>query len=123
MAAMDGIMKSVCPAYGTIQKGMKMISKQDKPKPKNKPFRLTTISQGSGKPVLAAGVTVNQAAKKLYEFEQLEISPYEIGQIAKRLADFEELGLSPYEVSILIAREKALTNRVKKLEGWEDGSD
>ena len=53
---------------------------------------------GSGKPVLKQNVGVVRAAKKLFEYE--------------------ETGLSPYEVRALIEREKALTEKVKKMQDW-----
>ncbi len=53
---------------------------------------------GSGKPVLKQNVGVVQAAKKLFEYE--------------------ETGLAPYEIRALIEREKALTEKVKKMQDW-----
>ena len=53
---------------------------------------------GSGKPVLRQNVGVVRAAKKLFEYE--------------------ETGLAPYEVRALIEREKALTEKVKKMQDW-----
>ncbi len=50
------------------------------------------------KPVLCQNVNVNQATKKLY--------------------DYEETGLAPCEVRMLIEREKALTEQVKKMQDW-----
>ena len=60
--------------------------------------RLTEISTGSGKPVLRQNVGVVRAAKKLF--------------------DYEETGLSPYEVIQLIERERNLTEKVKKMQDW-----
>ncbi len=45
-------------------------------------------------------VTVNQAAKKLY--------------------DYEQTGLSPHEVANLVEQVQNLTRRVKKYESWEE---
>ena len=74
---------------------------QEKPqrgKKGRKRERLTEISTGSGKPVLRQNVGVVRAAKKLFEYE--------------------ETGLAPYEVRALIEREKALTETVKKMQDW-----
>lgn len=60
--------------------------------------RLTEISTGSGKPVLKQNAGVVRAAKKLFEYE--------------------ETGLAPYEVRALIERERALTEKVKKMQDW-----
>ena len=101
MAAVDSIMKNHVPYYSKMKRGMKMTPKEHKPKKKRneKHYTLSEYSQSGSKPVLKERVTVNQAAKKLY--------------------DYEATGLSPHEIQILIEREKALTARVKKLEGWE----
>lgn len=48
--------------------------------------------------VLREGVSVNQAARKLYAYE--------------------ETGLTPQEILNLMERERNLTMRVEKLEGW-----
>jgi len=34
------------------------------------------------------------------------------------LYDYEETGLAPYEVRVLIERERALTEQVKKMQDW-----
>lgn len=120
MSAIDGVMKSVCPSYGTIKQGMRMLEKPKKPSKLitgNKTIRLT--SKGNdGKPGLATGVTMQQAVKKLFDFEELGMTPYEVCQLAGDLVCFEELGLTVNQIRILIEREKALTERVKKMEGW-----
>jgi len=103
--AVDNVMKGVVPCYGAVKAGMKMVQSQQKKngsRKKPKHYRLTEISQGSGKPVLRSGVNVNQAAKKLF--------------------DYEETGLSAYEIVALIERERNLVRRIEKLEGWENGS-
>ena len=97
-------MRGYIPHSGIVSAGAKIVAgKQSKEKKqgsskKKKRVRLTEISGGSGKPVLYQNVNVNQAAKKLY--------------------DYEETGLAPYEVRILIEREKALTEQVKKMQDW-----
>lgn len=101
MAAVDHVLKSTVPYYSQMKRGMNMTPKEKKPKKKRseKHFTLTEYSQSGRKPILKDHVTVNQAAKKLF--------------------DYESTGLSPHEVQILIEREKALTTRVDKLEGWQ----
>lgn len=37
---------------------------------------------------------------------------------AKKLFEYEETGLAPYEVRALIERERALTEKVKKMQDW-----
>lgn len=61
---------------------------------------LTEYSQNGQKAVLKPHVTVNQAAKKLY--------------------DYEQTGLSPHEVANLVEQVQNLTRRVKKYESWEE---
>ena len=103
MAAVDHVLKNTVPYYSQIKRGMAAAPKEHKTKAtkgkRQKHFTLTEYSQSGSKPVLKDHVTVNQAAKKLY--------------------DYESTGLSPHEIMILIEREKALTARVEKLEGWE----
>ncbi len=60
---------------------------------------MTERSQNEGKPVLRKGVSVNQAARKLNAYEAT--------------------GLTPQQVLDLMERERNLTRRVEKLEGWE----
>lgn len=96
----DYALKGVVPCYGAVKTGMKHIQKRTKPGGKTKQFRLTEISRGSGKPVLCQGVGVNRAAKKLF--------------------DYEETGLTPTEILNLIERERNLTERVKKMQSWEE---
>ena len=84
-----------------IDKRLCKAGRQNKPqrgKKGRKRERLTEISTGSGKPVLRQNVGVVRAAKKLFEYE--------------------ETGLAPYEVRALIEREKALTEKVKKMQDW-----
>lgn len=103
MRATNNAMRGYIPHSGIVSAGAKiMAGQQSKEKKgnvkKKKRVRLTEISRGSGKPVLCQNVNINQAAKKLY--------------------DYEETGLAPYEVRILIEREKALTEQVKKMQDW-----
>lgn len=88
-----------------ISQGAKMIERQQLEhrkcaRKKKKTERFTDISTGSGKAVLRGKITVSQAIKRLY--------------------DYEETGLSPKQMQILIEREQALTRQVAKLQSWEE---
>lgn len=103
MRATNNAIRGYIPHSGIVSAGAKIVARQQSKEKKQggkkkKRVRLTEVSRGSGKPVLCQNVTVNQAAKKLY--------------------DYEETGLAPYEVLILIEREKALTEQVKKMQDW-----
>lgn len=104
MRAADNAMRGYIPHSGVVSAGAKIMTRQQSKekkqgnRKKKKRVRLTEISRGSGKPVLSQNVTVNQAAKKLF--------------------DYEETGLAPYEVRVLMEREKALTEQVKKMQDW-----
>ena len=102
MRGMDKTLRGVVPCYGAMKAGMKIARQNEQQRSKGKKkkrIRLTEISRGSGKAVLCQGIGINQAAKKLF--------------------DYEETGLSPYEVMVLIERERNLVKRIEKLEGWE----
>lgn len=104
MRAANNAMWGYIPHSGIVSAGEKiMAGQQPKEKKqgsskKKKRVRLTEISRGSGKPVLCQGVNVNQAAKKLY--------------------GYEETGLAPYEVRALIERGNALAEQVKRMQDW-----
>lgn len=99
MKGIDSTLKNVVPCYGTIKMGMKYAGQKEEGRGKRKKRkRLTEISRGSGKPVLCQKVTVTQAARKLF--------------------DYEETGLTAYEIHMLIERERALTEKVKKMQSW-----
>ena len=97
MKTADNIMKQHIPYYSS----MKRAGAFQKPKKQGKPkrTRLTEINH-NGKKVLKGKTTVSAAINRLF--------------------DYEETGLTPYEVRSLIERERNLTERMKKLEGWED---
>lgn len=97
MKTADNIMKQHIPYYSS----MKRAGAFQKPKKQGKPkrTRLTEINHNK-KTVLKGKTTVSAAVKKLF--------------------DYEETGLTPYEVRNLIERERNLTERIKKLEGWRD---
>ena len=97
MKTADHIMKQHIPYYSS----MKRAGAFQKPKKQGKPkrTRLTEINH-NGKKVLKGKTTVSVAVNRLF--------------------DYEESGLTPYEVRNLIERERNLTERIKKLEGWED---
>ena len=99
--ATNNAMRGYIPHNGIVSAGAKVIAKQKPQKSKGKKkkrMRLTEISRGSGKPVLSKGVNVNQAAKKLW--------------------DYEETGLSASEIKILIERERNLTAQILKMQEW-----
>lgn len=102
--ASNNAMRGYIPHNAIVSQGAKIAARQqaqEKPqrgKKGRKRERLTEISTGSGKPVLRQNVGVVRAARKLFEYE--------------------ETGLSPYEVRALIEREKNLTEKVKKMQDW-----
>ena len=102
MRATNNAMRGYIPHNGIVSAGAKLITKnqsgsRSKGKKKRR-TRLTEISRGSGKAIISDGVTVNQAIKKLY--------------------DYEETGLSPQAIKNLIEREKHLTEKVLKMQDW-----
>lgn len=102
MRAANNAMRGYIPHSGIVSAGAKLVAKnqsgsRSKGKKKHR-TRLTEISQGSGKAIISDGVTVNQAVKKLYEYENT--------------------GLSPLEVKNLIEREKNLSAKVLKMQDW-----
>lgn len=100
--ATNNAMRGYIPHSDIVSAGAKLIAKnqsgsRSKGKKKRR-TRLTEISQGSGKAIISDGVTVNQAVKKLYEYENT--------------------GLSPAAVKTLIEREKNLSAQVLKMQDW-----
>lgn len=98
MGYMDNTLKKTVPYYNTMKRAG--IFKQQKPRKRQKKTTLTEYSQSGQKAVLKQHITVNQAAKKLY--------------------DYEQTGLSPREVVNLVEQVQNLTRRVKKYESWEE---
>lgn len=104
MRAANNAVRGDIPHSGIVSAGAKIMAQRQQAgkkaggSRKKRRARLTEISCGSGKPVLCQGVGVSRAAKKLFAYE--------------------ETGLNPEEIMVLIAREKALTERVKKMEEW-----
>ncbi|EOS40563.1 hypothetical protein C808_00618 [Lachnospiraceae bacterium M18-1] len=102
--ASNNAMRGYIQHNAIVSQGAKIAARQQaQEKPQRgrkgrKRERLTEISIGSGKPVLKQNVGVVQAAKKLFEYE--------------------ETGLAPYEVRELMEREKNLTEKVKKMQDW-----
>lgn len=99
--ATNNAMRGYIPYNGIVSAGAKIMAQPQPQKSKGKKkkrMRLTEISRGSGKPVLSPGVNVNQAAKKLW--------------------NYEETGLSPSEIKILIERERNLTAQVKRYQEY-----
>ncbi len=98
MGYMDHTLKKTVPYYSTMKRAGAF--KQQEPRKRQKRTTLTEYSQNGQKAVLKPHVTVNQAAKKLY--------------------DYEQTGLSPHEVVNLVEQVQNLTWRVKKYESWEE---
>lgn len=98
MGYMDHTLKKTVPYYSTMKRAGAF--KQQEPRKRQKRTTLTEYSQNEQKAVLKPHVTVNQAAKKLY--------------------DYEQTGLSPHEVANLVEQVQNLTRRVKKYESWEE---
>lgn len=98
MGYMDHTLKKTVPYYSTMKRAGAF--KQQEPRKRQKRTTLTEYSQNGQKAVLKSHVTVNQAAKKLY--------------------DYEQTGLSPHEVANLVEQVQNLTRRVKKYESWEE---
>lgn len=99
MGYMDHTLKQTVPYYGTMKRAG-AFKQHQKTQKRQKRTTLTEYSQNGQKVVLKTHVTVNQAAKKLY--------------------DYEQTGLSPHEVANLIEQVQNLTKRVKKLEDWDE---
>lgn len=98
MGYMDHTLKKTVPYYSTMKRAGAF--KQQEPRKRQKRTTLTEYSQNGQKAVLKSHVTVNQAAKKLY--------------------DYEQTGLSPHEVANLVEQVQNLTRRVEKYESWEE---
>lgn len=98
MGYMDHTLKKTVPYYSTMKRAG--VFKQQEPRKRQKRTTLTEYSQNGQKAILKPHVTVNQAAKKLY--------------------DYEQTGLSPHEVVNLVEQVQNLTRRVKKYESWEE---
>lgn len=98
MGYMDHTLKKTVPYYSTMKRAGAF--KQQEPRKRQKRTTLTEYSQNGQKAILKPHVTVNQAAKKLY--------------------DYEQTGLSPREVANLVEQVQNLTRRVKKYESWEE---
>lgn len=98
MGYIDHTLKKTVPYYSTMKRAGEF--KQQEPRKRQKRTTLTEYSQNGQKAVLKPHVTVNQAAKKLY--------------------DYEQTGLSPHEVANLVEQVQNLTRRVKKYESWEE---
>lgn len=102
MRATNNAMRGYIPHNGIVSAGSKLIAKNQSGSrsegKKKRRTRLTEISRGSGKAIISDGVKINQAIKKLH--------------------DYEETGLSPREVHNLIEREKRLTEQVLRMQDW-----
>lgn len=99
MAAVDSVLRKEIPYYKQMKR-TGILAQNKKQQKKIKRTMLTEYSQNRQKAILKPKVTVNQAAKKLY--------------------DYESTGLSPMEVRNLVIQVQNLTSRVKKYESWEE---
>lgn len=95
---MDHTLKKTVPYYSTMKRAGAF--KQQEPRKRQKRTTLTEYSQNGQKAVLKPHVTVNQAAKKLYDYEQTRLSPHEVANLVEQVQN--------------------LTRRVKKYESWEE---
>lgn len=88
--ASNNAMRGYIPHNAIVSQGAKIAARQqaqEKPqrgKKGRKRERLTEISTGSGKPVLKQNVGVVRAAKKLFEYEETGLSPYEVRALIER---------------------------------------
>lgn len=98
MGYMDHTLKKTVPYYSTMKRAGAF--KQQEPRKRQKRTTLTEYSQNGQKAILKPHVTVNQAAKKLYDYEQTELSPHEVANLVEQVQN--------------------LTRRVKKYESWEE---
>jgi hypothetical protein len=102
MRATNNVMRGYIPHNSIVSAGAKIVAKNQSGSrsagKKKRHTRLTEISRGSGKAIISDGVTVNQAIKKLH--------------------DYEDTGLSPQAVRNLIEREKNLTEKILKMQDW-----
>ena len=106
MRATNNAMRGYIPHNNIVSAGAKIVAGQQKKKSQQgtgrgnqKRPQLTEINH-NGKTVLKGKTTVAAAVKKLH--------------------DYEETGLLPYEVRNLIERAHNLEKRIEKLEGWEN---
>lgn len=103
--ATNNAMQAYIPYNNIVFAGTKVVAGQQKEKNRQRTGRkqkrpqLTEINH-NGKAVLKGKTTVTAAVKKLH--------------------DYEETGLLPYEVRNLIERAHNLEKRIEKLEGWEN---
>ena len=102
MRATNNVIRGYIPHNGIVSAGAKIVAKNQSGSrssgKKKRRTRLTETSRGSGKAIISDGVTVNQAIKKLH--------------------DYEDTGLPPQAVRNLIEREKNLTAKILKMEDW-----
>lgn len=89
MGAMDHTLKQTVPYYSTMKRAGAFRQPQ-KPQKRQKRTTLTEYSQNGQKAILKPHVTVNQAAKKLYDYEQTGLSPHEVA-MAQELRDIADV--------------------------------
>lgn len=84
MGYMDKTLKQTVPYYSTMKRAGAFRQPQ-KPQKRQKRTTLTEYSQNGQKAVLKPHVTVNQAAKKLYDYEQTGLSPHEVANLVEQV--------------------------------------
>ena len=86
MGYMDKTLKQTVPYYSTMKRAGAFRQPQ-KPQKRQKRTTLTEYSQNGQKAVLKQHVTVNQAAKKLYDYEQTGLSPHEVANLVMEMLE------------------------------------
>lgn len=89
MGAMDHTLKQTVPYYSTMKRAGAFRQPQ-KPQKRQKRTTLTEYSQNEQKAILKPHVTVNQAAKKLYDYEQTGLSPHEVANLVVPVAELDK---------------------------------
>lgn len=92
------VLKREIPHYNEMKMAGAFTNQTQKKKRKQRQI-LTEYCESRQKVVLKQHVTINQAAKKLN--------------------DYESTGLSPQEVRNIIEQVRNMTERIKKLEDWQ----
>lgn len=83
MGYMDHTLKKTVPYYSTMKRAGAF--KQQEPRKRQKRTTLTEYSQNGQKAILKPHVTVNQAAKKLYDYEQTGLPPHEVANLVEQV--------------------------------------
>lgn len=106
MRAANNAMRGYIPHRGIVSAGARIVAGQQEKKKKP--------GTGSGKPKRTVLTEINHNGKVVLKGKTT------VAAAMKKLHDYEETGLLPYEVRNLIERAHNLEKRVEKLEGWEN---